>query len=101
MDLFPPGPNDPQGMHGAIQELLGDEPDPEPGDWSDDEPLALVSYLAGPQVEAYLEPLAVGRPLPVMPLFLHDDRYVNVPLEPTYQAAYQGTPLCWREVLGD
>ena len=24
---------------------------------------------------------------------------LNVPLEPTYQAAYRGTPAVWREVL--
>ena len=35
----------------------------------------------------------------LMPLFLRPDRYVNVPLEPTYQAAYQGMPAFWRDVL--
>jgi hypothetical protein len=34
-----------------------------------------------------------------MPLFLHADRYVNVPLEATYQEAYRGLPAFWREVL--
>jgi hypothetical protein len=50
-------------------------------------------------VDVYLEHLAVDAPLPEMPLFLTPDRYVNVPLEPTYQAAYRGLPAFWREVL--
>jgi hypothetical protein len=34
-----------------------------------------------------------------MPLFLRPDRYVFVPLEPTYQAAYRSMPPFWRNVL--
>jgi hypothetical protein len=34
-----------------------------------------------------------------MPLFLPPDRYINVPLEPTYQAAYSGVPGFWRNEL--
>ena len=34
-----------------------------------------------------------------VPLFLHPDRYVNVPLEATYNAAYRGVPAFWRDVL--
>jgi hypothetical protein len=34
-----------------------------------------------------------------MPLFLHAERYVSVPLETTYQAAYRGVPAFWRAVL--
>ncbi len=40
-----------------------------------------------------------GHRLPEMPLFLQPDRYVNVPLEPTYEAAYRGMPAYWRDVL--
>ena len=47
----------------------------------------------------YLEHLAVGAALPAMPLFLRPDRYVDVPLEPTYQTAYRGMPAFWRDVL--
>jgi hypothetical protein len=43
--------------------------------------------------------VAVGRRLIDMPLFLTAERYVNVPLERTYQAAYQGMPEFWRGVL--
>jgi hypothetical protein len=43
--------------------------------------------------------VSVGRPLIDMPLFLTPQRYVNVPLEPTYGAAYQGMPEFWRTVI--
>jgi hypothetical protein len=57
-----------------------------------------IRHVSGHRL-IYIEHLAVGSPLPEMPLFLRPDRYVNVPLEPTYQAAYRGTPAVWREVL--
>jgi hypothetical protein len=34
-----------------------------------------------------------------MPLFLHRERYINVPLEPSYEEAYRGVPGVWRDVL--
>jgi hypothetical protein len=61
--------------------------------------LTLASYAAGPQVEICIEHVAVGAPLPRMPLFLRSDRYVSVPLEDTYQEAYQAMPAFWRAVL--
>jgi hypothetical protein len=95
VDLIPPGAHDPQGMHGAIWDRLDDEryllP---PG-----KPLTLASYVAERLPQAYLEHLAVGSPLIEMPLFLNPDRYINLPLESTYQAAYCGMPAFWRDVL--
>jgi hypothetical protein len=90
IDLLPPGPCDPQGIHGVIHQALEgtDTLYPLPAA----EPLTLAAYAAGPKVDIYLEHRAVGAPLPEMPLFLSPDRYVYVPLEPTYQAAYQGMP---------
>ena len=41
----------------------------------------------------------MGRELIDMPLFLEPELYVNVPLEATYQAAYQGVPRRWQRVL--
>ena len=61
--------------------------------------MTLASYVAGPRPEAYLEHLAVGSSLPEMPLFLNADRYINVPLDATYLAAYRGLPAFWRDVL--
>jgi hypothetical protein len=97
VDLFPPGTHDPQGMHGVICQRL--EQSDDPYDLPADEPLTLASYAAGPRVEVYLEHLAVGAALTEMPLFLRPDRYVKVPLEETYQAAYRGMPAFWRGVL--
>lgn len=97
VDLFPPGPHDPQGMHGVIQQRLNAFE--EPYDLPAEEPLTLASYVAGPRVDVYLDHLAVGSVLPEMPLFLRPDRYVNVPLEATYHEAYRGVPAFWREVL--
>src|SRR5262249_3499569 len=96
-DLFPRGPNDPHGMHGAVELQL--EPLAELDEAPADQPLTLTSYAAGPRVEVYTEHLAVGAVLPEMPLFLRPDRYVNVPLESTYQAAYRGVRAFWRKVL--
>jgi hypothetical protein len=97
VDLFPPGRHDPYGMHGAILALIDEQR--EPYDLPRDEPLTLASYAAGPRVEAHLEHVAAGAPLPEMPLFLNPGRYINVPLEPTYLAAYGGMPSFWRDVL--
>lgn len=96
-DLFPPGAHDPRGIQGAIWEELDAESEPYRPPWA--APLTLASYVGLPEVRAYLQPLAVGDELPAMPLFLRPDRYVNVPLEGAYQAAFRGMPAFWREVL--
>jgi hypothetical protein len=95
LDLLPPGLHDPSGMHGAVWGHF----DQEPYDLPADEPLTVASYAAGPPPKAYLEHFTVGSALRDMPLFLQSDRYVLVPLEQTYQAAYRGMPFFWREVL--
>jgi hypothetical protein len=94
VDLFPPGPRDPEGINRVI--------------WEDregsfalpaDKPLACMAYLAGPCPEVFLEPVAVGDTLPEMPLFLTTETYVPVPLEATYQGAWEAVPAYWREAL--
>jgi Protein of unknown function (DUF4058) len=97
VDLLFPGPNDPQGMNGAILERL--EQSDEPYYLPSDKPLTLASYAAGPRVEVFVENAAVGAALPEMPLFLRPDRYISVPLETTYQTAFRGVPGFWRDVL--
>ena len=92
IDLFPPGRHDPQGLHA---ELWGK---PEPP-MTVEEPLTLVAYRAAASPVAYLEPTSVGQPLIDMPLFLTDEHYVNVPLEVTYAAAWNGVPDRWKKVL--
>jgi hypothetical protein len=95
VDLFPPTPRDPQGIHGAIWEEISNDPFELPAG----EPLTLAAYSAGPVKLAWVEPTAVGRELIDMPLFLEPEIYVNVPLEATYQAAYRGVPRRWKQVL--
>jgi hypothetical protein len=95
IDLFPVGRRDPNGIHGAIWAEFSDAPFELPVG----EPLTLAAYSAGLRKRAYVEPTAVGRELIDMPLFLEEDIYVNVPLEPTYRAAYRGVPRRWQRVL--
>ena len=65
LDLLPPGPADPAGLHGAVLTRLGKTYDPPPG-----RPLCAASYRCGPEWRAFAEPLAVGDPPPTVPLFL-------------------------------
>jgi hypothetical protein len=41
----------------------------------------------------------VGDVLPNMPVFLRPGWYVDVPLESTYQEAWEGTPRQWQRKL--
>ena len=95
IDLFPPGPRDPQGIHSAVWSEILDDGFQLPSD----KPLTLVSYSAGPVKNAYIEPVAVGDVLPEMPLFLEPERYIAVPLEATYRAAFEAVPRRWQAVL--
>lgn len=95
LDLLPPTPRDPQGIHGALLEELENANYVAPPD----KPLTLAAYLAGTLTRAYVEPVAVGDLLPNMPLFLDPEFYVHTPLEATYQAAWLGMPRSDRRVL--
>jgi hypothetical protein len=100
VDLFPPGRHDPHGLHSIIRQRLEEADEPVvPRLDGAERPLSLLSYAAGAAVEAYVEHLVVGDSLTDMPLFLSPERYVNVPLEATYRAAYAGMPSFWRHVL--
>lgn len=95
IDLHPPGPRDPHGIHSALWERLTDDAFIPPAD----KPLTLAAYVADPAPTAYVEPVAVGDPLPDMPLFLDPEQYINVPLDATYRGAYEGVPRYYRAVL--
>jgi hypothetical protein len=95
LDLFPPGPRDPHGIHGALWAEIADGNYRQPVE----QPLTLAAYSADQVKTAYVEPVAVGALLPDMPLFLEPEEYVNVPLEATYAGAYHGVPQRWRRVL--
>ena len=96
LDLWPPGTFDAAGIHGAIWALVG-------GAYQAprNRPLTLAAYAvrAPGLVTAYVEPLQVGAVLPAMPLFLAPEQYINVPLEATYTAAWDGVPERWRRVI--
>ncbi len=95
LDLLPPGPLDPRGLHGVLWDRLGGrEYRPPP-----DKPLTLAAYTAGLLVKSYVEPVAVGDALIDMPLFLDAGHYVNAPLEATYRGAWEGVPQRWRRVI--
>ena len=91
VDLFPPNPCNPDGIHA----LLWDEPFTLPADRR----LTLVSYRIDRVCEAFIEPAAVGQPLPDMPIFLAPDWYINVPLSSTYESAWRGLPAPFQDVL--
>jgi hypothetical protein len=95
VDLFPPGPRDPEGIHKAIwDEIIANDFTLPPG-----RPLTLASYVGGPCPEAFVEPVAVGASLPDMPLFLTPEVYVPFPLEKTYTSAWEAVPTFWQDVL--
>jgi len=88
VDLFPPTPRDPWGIHKAIW----DEIEEEDFAFPEGEDRILVSYETGGQRAAYVEPVAVGDDLPEMPLFLTNALHIKVPLEPTYQTTWGASP---------
>jgi hypothetical protein len=95
IDPFPPSPRDPQGIHKAIWDEITDEPFELPSDRK----LTLVAYQASPIKTAYVEPFAVGNPIPDMPLFLQNDFYINVPLEATYMDTWNALPAMLRDLV--
>jgi hypothetical protein len=95
IDLFPPTPRDPYGIHRAIADEFRDTPHEPPAD----KPLTLVGYRAAYPLTAYIEPVAVGDPLPDMPLFLTPDEHVPVPLEATYRATWAVCPEPIRDLV--
>ncbi len=95
VDLFPPSPRDPQGIHKAIWDEIRDEPFELPPD----KPLTVAAYSAGEPTTAYVEPVAVGDPLPGLPIFLEPGLYVPAPLEATYEATWSKCPEVLREAV--
>lgn len=97
LDLHLPTRRAPEGIHGAIWSSINEDEYRQP----EDKPLTLVGYesdvIAG--VTAYIEPIAVGDPLPEMPLYVATDGYVLLPLQPTYDRAFAALPRRWADVL--
>jgi hypothetical protein len=95
VDLLPPTPRDPLGIHKAIW----DEFDEEPFEVPPGKPLIAASYQAGDCPTAYVESLGIGDSLPALPIFLSQDRYVPAPLEQTYQEAWSAFPLFLKKIV--
>jgi hypothetical protein len=95
IDLFPPSARDPQGIHKAIWDQFLDNDFILPPD----RPLTLAAYVGGPVPETFVNVTAVGMPVPDMPLFLTPHEYVPLPLETTYQAAWDAVPAFWQNSL--
>ncbi len=97
LDMHPAGLHDPEGMHAEIWKRLDPETEVEP--LPDAAARTLASYRADAEIEAFLQHPRLAAPLPDLPLFLHPERYVSVPLEATYQDAYDSTPAFWRDIV--
>ncbi len=95
IDVHPPGPRDPHGIHGALLNEIGTE------EYllGSERPLTVVAYTSGAVVDGFVAHFAVGEPIPQMPLFLTRENYVHVPLEATYMAAWEDVPPQYQEVL--
>ena len=81
-------PRDPHGIHKVIWDQIEEEDFTFPP--GNDR--LIVSYETGARRAAYIEPVAVGDKLPAMPLFLTNTVFIEVPLEPTYQARWKALP---------
>lgn len=94
VDVHPPGPRDPWGIHGAILNEFGAE------DYMLDAKrrLTAVAYSAGPSINAFAMHFVVREPLPEMPLFLTAEHYVRVPLGAAYLAAWEDVPPQYQTV---
>ncbi|MBY0515075.1 MAG: DUF4058 family protein [Gemmataceae bacterium] len=95
IDLHPPTKRDPQGIPGLVEDEFGDRRFELPAD----QPLTLSAFEASRPPRAFVEPVAVDDALPDMPLFLVPGGHILLPLEKTYQTAWEGVPARWRTVM--
>jgi hypothetical protein len=95
IDLFPPTSRDPEGIHPVVW----GEDDSDTFRFDRRKPLTCVSYIGGLGAQAFVQPVAVGDVLPEMPIFLTPMEYVAGPLEASYQAAFDGLPDYWQDIL--
>ena len=100
IDVLPPTPRDPQGMH----KVIWDEIEEEPFELPPGKPLTLAAYVAGDlitgiETRAYVEMIGIGQTLPEMLAYLDRKNHVPVPLEETYQSAWATCPAALRELV--
>jgi len=95
VDLFPPTPRDPQGIHKAITDEFEEKPfEAPPG-----KPLIVAAYVGGEIPTAYVEPVGIGDSLPSLPIFLSETRYIPAPLEVTYEEAWAVFPAMLKKLI--
>jgi hypothetical protein len=92
IDLFPPTPRDPLGIHKAIWDEIEEREFALP----EGKDRILASYETGALQAYYVEAIGVGDILPDMPLFLTNGWQVPVPLESTYQTTWNSSPEDFR-----
>jgi hypothetical protein len=96
VDIHPPGPRDPNGIHGALLNEIGTEEYV----LGRERPLTTVAYISGAAlVDAFVNHFAIGEPIPEMPLFLTRENFIRVPLEAAYMAAWEDVPPQYQEIL--
>ncbi|MCA9084498.1 MAG: DUF4058 family protein [Planctomycetaceae bacterium] len=95
VDLILPGNFDPEGLPRGLA-VVEDSVVPAV---TAEQPLSLFSLRADPPLHSYIGLCSHNQPLPDMPLFLTPERYINIPLEETYLAAWQGVPGPWKRQL--
>lgn len=96
LDCYPPRKRDPQGLHARIWGQLMDRPDAQAVTGP-----AMASYAceAEDTFAYFLQPVTVGQALPDMPLYLAPERFVSLPLENTYQYAFESFSPRERKLL--
>jgi hypothetical protein len=95
VDLFPPTPRDPLGIHKRIWDEFADEP----FEFPSGKDRLVISIEADEEKVAYVEPVGVGDVLPNAALFLAPGVHIKVPLEPTYQATWNACSKALREAV--
>ncbi len=95
IDLLPPTPREPRGMHAALwEEVAGQDYALPPS-----EPLTVAAYESDLAIRTYVRAFRVGDAVPEMPLFLRPKACVQVPLDASYRDAFAAMPIRWRTVL--
>jgi Protein of unknown function (DUF4058) len=95
LDPFPPLMREQEGLHPAVWTHFSDDAETNPPN----RPLTFASYESEEDLEAFVEPLAVGEALPDIPVFLSEGVHVMLPLESLYQRAWAEVPRRWQEVI--
>jgi hypothetical protein len=96
-DVLAPTKPCPAGIHAAIWEELGQEPQP----FDPATPFSSASYNVSGDgtIDAFVEPTALGAPLIDLPVFLNGTTHVNIPSEETYLSAWNAVPEYCRQMV--